>query len=173
MTILLGTTSGQKLAIIQKFFSNKNLKADIIPIAVDSDIDDQPLNEELIIRGSINRARNAVKMRGEEYDFSIGLEGGMGKSNNVWHYVCVVSIIDIKGNVYSGTSRKNPIPYPVTQQIENGAYFATAIREFENEISDDNNELKELVFELINRTESFLEAFELAWVQCTNHSYFM
>ncbi len=171
MIILLGTTSEQKINIAKQFFKDKNIIVDFVPTEVHSDISDQPFGEDLIIQGSINRARNAMQDT-NNYDLSIGFEGGIGETDTTGYYLCVASILDAQKNIYTGVSRKNPIPDQVMQQVKNGAYFATVIREFEKDISNESAELQRLVSELIHRTESFLEALDLAWVQYKNSPYF-
>ena len=173
MIILLGTTSEQKINIAKQFFKEKNIIVDFVPTEVNSDISDQPFGEDLIIQGSINRARNAIQNTNNyNYDLSIGFEGGIGETDTTGYYLCAISILDAQKNVYTGVSRKNPIPDQVMRQVKNGAYFATVIREFEKDISNESAELQRLVSELIHHTESFLEALDLAWVQYKNSPYF-
>jgi inosine/xanthosine triphosphatase len=161
----LGTVSEQKINIIKRALDKKGVDARILSFEVNSGIADQPFGEDIIVQGSINRAQNVIKKSGEEYDISLGLEGGMCKVGSKWYYMCVVSLVDKKGNIYSGISRKNPIPSLVVQQINNGAYFADVIRKFRTEISEEDKDLTILIEELINRTESFTEAFDSAWTQ--------
>ena len=88
MKILIGTTSEQKIEIVKNVLKSKNINAEIIPVEVDSDIVDQPLDEETTIQGSINRALNAIKEnKNTNYDFSFGLEGGLVLINNNFNFI--------------------------------------------------------------------------------------
>ena len=55
--ILLGTTSENKIKIVRDYFNNN---FDVIPKGVESGILEQPLSEEMTIKGAINRAKNAT-----------------------------------------------------------------------------------------------------------------
>jgi len=86
MKIILGSTSEQKIKIIKDLISD----AEIVPVSVESGITDQPLDEETTIRGSINRAQNAIIAHNDVFDFSIGLEGGLSFINGIYNLVCVL-----------------------------------------------------------------------------------
>jgi len=160
MKIILGSTSEQKIKIIKDLISD----AEIVPVSVESGITDQPLDEETTIRGSINRAQNAIIAHNDAFDFSIGLEGGLSFINGLYNLVCVVSIVDDKGRVHVGVSKKLPLPRSVSLEIENGKQFGEVIRGYEKEIKE-ITKLKSLVEELISRQGSFKEAISSAYLQ--------
>lgn len=160
MKIIFGSTSEQKIKIIK----DSILGAEIIPVSVESGIADQPLDEETTVRGSINRAQNAIVAHNDIFDFSIGLEGGLSFINGLYNLVCVVSIVDNKGRVHVGVSKKLPLPRSVSLEIENGKQFGEVIREYEKGIKE-SEKLKSLVEELISRQESFKEAVSSAYLQ--------
>ena len=96
---IVGSTSEQKIKIIK----DSIFGSEIIPVSLESGITDQPLDEETTIRGSINRAQNAIVAYNDVndvFDFSIGLEGGLSFINGLYNLVCVVSIVDDKGRVH-------------------------------------------------------------------------
>ncbi len=158
MKILIGTTSEQKIGIVKNVLKSKNINAEIIPVEVNSDIVDQPLDEETTMQGSINRALNATKQNKDtDYDFSIGLEGGLVLINDNFNLVCAVSIVDKNQNIFTGISQKTPLPQKVSERVKNGEQFGIVIRELEKETS-----------ELINRTKSFSEALENALIKYEN-----
>lgn len=169
MKILVGTTSEQKIEIVKNILKSKNIDAEIIPVEVNSDIVEQPLDEETTIQGSINRALNAIEQNKEaNYDFSIGLEGGLVSINDNFNLVCAVSIINKNRNIFTGISRKIPLPQKVSERVQNGEQFGIVIREFEREVSGQDNATQDLVKELINRTKSFSEASEKALMKYEN-----
>lgn len=172
MKITIGTTSEQKIDIIKRYLNEKGEQYEITPNEVDSGITEQPIDEETVIIGSINRARNAMQ-KNKSYSFSLGLEGGLSKANDLFHLVCVASIIDTDGNIFTGISKKMPLPKEVSEKVKRGDQFGIAIREFEREVdTKENSNMKKLVSELINRTESFREAFEIALLKYKNKKYF-
>lgn len=162
MKILVGTTNQDKINIVRDFFKNKGCGYEVVSVEVESAINEQPLDQETTINGSINRAMNAVKS-GLQYDLSLGLEGGLVLINGFYHLVCAVSVIDKEGNIYTGISKKLPLPKDVSKRIKNSGHFHVAIREFK---TTPNN--KKLVQELINREQSFKQAIESALMKYKN-----
>ncbi|MDD4761828.1 MAG: DUF84 family protein [Candidatus Pacebacteria bacterium] len=173
MKILIGTASLGKLSIIEKCLERSKVDFIILPFEVESRISDQPLNEKETIRGSINRALNAINKHNNDFDLSLGLEAGLEQVNKIYHLVCVVSIIDKDKNEYTGISKKIPLPKKVSKEIENNGQFSEAIREFEKNEKTESSDIKNLVNELINRTESFSEAFNIAFMKYKNRSFFI
>lgn len=174
MKILIGTTSEQKRKIIENILERSDSVFEIIPCEVDSGIVEQPLDEQTTTQGSINRASNAIELNknNSEYDLSIGLEAGLCIVNNLYHLVCIASIIDRMGSVYTGVSKKNPLPKTVSDRVKSGEQFGEVIREFEKEIVPQNSNISELISELINRTKGFSEALEISLLKLRNKEYF-
>lgn len=160
--ILLGTTSQSKLEIVKSVLQTNY---EIVPVNVESGVVDQPLNEDTAIKGAVNRAKNAVGFS-QEYEFSIGLEGGLEKINDLYYLVCVVALVDQRGNVYIGISDKLPLPKEVSKRIGKGEQFGAVIREFMKNIQSNslNNStpLIEHIQELIDRKKSFSMALNTA-----------
>lgn len=163
--ILLGTTSQSKLDIVKSILHSDY---EIVPVDVESGITDQPLDQNTTVEGAVNRAKNAVGSSGslQEYEFSIGLEGGLEKINNLYYLVCVVALVDPKGDIYMGISNKLPLPKEVSGRIEKGEQFGVAIREFmkniQNNSSNNSTQLIEHIQELIDRKKSFSMALNTA-----------
>jgi len=172
MNIFLGTTSEQKINIVKNVLSKKHIESDITPTEVDSSIDNQPLSEEITIQGSINKARDAIQKNGNIYDISVGMEGGLVLVNDVYNLVCAVSIVDKENRVYTGISKKISLPKKVSERIKNGEQFGVVIREFEKELIDKNEEVSNVIQELIERKQSFFEAFAYALFQYNNKTFF-
>ncbi len=170
MKILLGSTSQQKKDILKNILG-KDL-ADIISLNVSSGIEDQPLNEETTIKGATNRSRNAISSYSlNDFEYSVGLEAGLSLINNLYNLVCVATIINKHGQVFVGVSKKTPLPELVSIAIKEDKAFGEVIREYEKEINlkkDQGKEIRDLIYELINRADSFTEAIQLANIQNKN-----
>ena len=163
MKIYLGTTSETKIAIIKEGIRDLE-PYEFVPVEVDSGITDQPLDEITTITGSLNRANRAVQ--GKDFDIGMGLEGGLIKINNLLHLICVVSIVDSSGNVFTGESGRLPLPKDVSDNVLKGEQFGSAIRDFQKNLgSDVPPEIYELIEELIARKKSFLEALQIALIK--------
>lgn len=92
--------------------------------------------------------------------------------NDIYHLVCAASIIDKNGRVFTGISKKLPLPREVSEQVRKGFQFGIVIREFEKKMDKTNEGLKNLIAELINRTDSFSEAIEIAIFKYENSRIF-
>ncbi len=177
MIILLGTTSKDKRAYLENnlgiFFGKEEIT--LFPKSVNSDISEQPLNEDEVIQGSINRARNAIKDHNGNFDFAVGMEGGLVLiKEKLYHLVCSVSIVDSKGNEFIGISHKTPLPQIVSEAILNGREFGEEIRAFSNHSQEPiESAIGSLVSELISREQSFNQAIISALIQCKNYKFFI
>lgn len=160
--ILLGTTSQSKLEIVKSVLP---IYYEIVPVDVKSGVVDQPLNEDTTIKGAVNRAKNAAGSS-QEYEFAIGLEGGLEKINNLYYLVCVAALVDQRGDIYIGISNKLPLPREVSECIERGEQFGVVIREFmkniQNNSLNNSTQLIEYIQELIDRKKSFSMALSTA-----------
>ena len=163
MKILIGTTSEQKINIVKDVFNkNKGGVCAVIPMQVESGIVEQPLDKETTIKGSVNRAKNAINKGHQDYDIGLGLEGGLVLIDDLLHLICVASVVDKKLNIYTGISKDIPLQSIVSEKIKKGEQFCEAIREYEKFLKNDQNITSALVTELICRKESFTEAIEIA-----------
>lgn len=158
--IFLGTTSQAKLDIVRSFFAENY---NVIPVNVDSGVTDQPLDENITIQGAITRAKQAVSPD-QIYEFSIGLEAGLVKVNNLYYLVCVVAIVDRSNNIYLGISSKLPLPKEVSDKVAGGKQFGEVIREFRNSTKETSPVFIQYIQELIDRKKSFLEALNIAFL---------
>ena len=98
LTIVVGTTSTQKISYLKEVMKELQIKAVVKPIEVKSEISDQPTTSKETKTGSINRAKNALKEI-KNTDFSLGIEVGYHKySKNKYEMFCWVTIIDKQGH---------------------------------------------------------------------------
>lgn len=157
MKILLGTQSDDKYSILVDFLNSKGIQFEIIKIKADSEIPEQPLNKDLTTSGSFNRAQNAIKNYNGEFDYAIGMEGGLEKINNVYNLVCAVTVINKKEDKTQTTqSDFTSLPQVVSQMIDQGKEYGVVIREYAKQ-----NGTNDTINELITRKNSFIQALEL------------
>lgn len=172
MKIALGSTSEAKKAILLD--SLKNLVTEpieVIGVDVESGITDQPLDEATTIRGSSNRAKNALEKE-REVDFAIGLEGGLEEVANLGYFLTSgATIYDPHGHTSIGVGGKLQLPKEVSEKVKSGGQFGEAIREYEAKHEDDENVLP-LVNALISRKDSFEQAIQNAYLSYKNKKHF-
>lgn len=158
--IFLGTTSEIKFNIVKDIVKDDY---NIVSVNVDSGVSDQPLDEETTIQGAINRAKQAVR-KTRNYEFSIGLEGGLSKINDVYHLVCIAAIVDKNGDIHIGVSNKLPLPKEVSERVLQGGQFGEVIREFLKNTKETVPEFLDHILELIERKKSFTSAFHISFL---------
>ena len=120
MKILMGTKNPGKIQgakeAFEKYFDNVEIEG----IAVDSEVGDQPFNQE-ILQGAKNRVKNLKKYAKEnqiELDFYISSEAGITNSLGEWIDINCVVIEDSKGFQSIGTSQGFPIPDKYIEEIK-------------------------------------------------------
>lgn len=162
MKIALGTTSIEKKNIFEAslkvILPDKDFE--IISCKVDSEITEQPLDKATTIEGSVNRAKNAFKQT-HDADLAIGLEAGLVMKDNIYGLLCICSIIDKKGKIYTGESNILKLPLQVSDAVLKGKSFGKEIREFVKNTKDQN--LKILAERLISRKVEFKVAIKSAF----------
>ena len=120
MKILMGTKNPGKIQgakeAFEKYFDNVEIQG----IAVNSEVGDQPFNQE-ILNGAKNRVKNLKKYAKEnqlEPDFYISSEAGITNSLGEWIDINCVVIEDSKGFQSIGTSQGFPIPDKYIEEIK-------------------------------------------------------
>jgi len=120
MKILMGTKNpgkiqGAKLAF-EKYFDNVEIEG----ISVDSEVSDQPINEEIFL-GAKNRVENLkqyAKNNNIQVDFYISSEAGITNLLGEWIDINAVVIEDKNGYQSVGTSQGFPIPEKYIDEIK-------------------------------------------------------
>ena len=120
MKILMGTKNPGKIQgakeAFEKYFDNVQIEG----IAVNSDVGDQPFNQE-ILQGAKNRVKNLKKYAKEnqlEPDFYISSEAGITNLLGEWIDINCAVIEDLKGFQSVGTSQGFPIPNKYIEEIK-------------------------------------------------------
>ena len=120
MKILIGTKNPGKIEgaiqAFKKYFDNVEIEG----ISVNSDVGDQPVNEE-ILQGARNRVRNLKKYAREnqiEADFYISSEAGITNSLGTWIDINCALVENKEGLQSVGTSQGFPIPDKYIDEIK-------------------------------------------------------
>lgn len=119
MKILVGSKNPVKLDAVKETFSLYFNSIEVIGIEVNSNVPDQPINEETFT-GAQNRANELKKINSEQSlngDFFVGIEGGIQKNYNKWFALGCMCIIDKNGKTSFGTSAHFELPPIVIDQL--------------------------------------------------------
>ncbi|OGY12215.1 MAG: hypothetical protein A3A58_00580 [Candidatus Blackburnbacteria bacterium RIFCSPLOWO2_01_FULL_41_27] len=170
MKIALGSTSIDKANILKEILGEFFKDLEFQTYDVSSGITDQPLDEETTITGAINRAQT-IRERNIKSDLFVGLEGGLSLIHNNYFLVCVVALINKKGDLFLGISSKLRLPKEVSEKIKKGERFGNVVREYQHKNKNDSV-LYKFTECLINRKKLFSEAISNACAEYRNSSYF-
>lgn len=119
MKILMGTKNPGKIEGAKKAFSRYFKDVEIEGISVDSEVGDQPVNEE-IFQGAKNRIKNLKKYAKEnniETDYYVATEAGITNLLGDWIDINSAVVEDSKGFQSVGTSQGFPIPERYIKEI--------------------------------------------------------
>ena len=171
MKILMGTKNpgkieGAKLAF-EKYFDNVEIEG----IGVDSDVSNQPLNNEIFL-GAKNRVKNLKKYAKEnniEADFYIASEAGITNLLGDWIDINAVVIEDSKGFQSVGTSQGFPIPNRYIEEIKQTELGKVMDKLFEGkELGKGKGGINFLTKNAVTRIELTKNAFVMALISHIN-----
>ena len=188
VTIAIGTQNVCKVkavvetaALYPTFKNNKILK-----YKVDSGVGEQPLNMESIVKGSKNRAENAMRLsieEGEKALISVGIESGLFRLNpspndkyKGWFDTCVCSLYDGTKH-YLGTSCSFEIP-PIMMKdvIENGQDLSQACNNCGITTNSDLGQAEGLIGiltkGLVTRLDYTTQALKCCFIPLENKKWF-
>ena len=120
MKILIGTKNPGKIEGARQAFSKYFKDIEIEGISVDSEVGDQPINEE-ILQGAKNRVKNLkkhAKENNQKVDYYIASEAGITNLLGDWIDINAAVIEDSKGLQSVGTSQGFPIPDKYIDEIK-------------------------------------------------------
>jgi len=115
MLIAIGSTNPCKIAAVKNVFSKIWPKAKFKALKVDSTVGSQPMGEEKIIKGAVNRAKKAIAQTGA--DFGVGIEGGVRKIKNSLFTTAWCAIVNQEGKISLGGGLIMLLPKRVSEKI--------------------------------------------------------
>jgi inosine/xanthosine triphosphatase len=119
MKILVGSKNPVKIDAVREAFSFYFDSIILQGISVDSNVSDQPINEETFV-GAEYRAKELLKVNNEKLlkaDFFVGIEGGIQQLYKKWFAFGCMCIIDKNGRTSFGTSANFELPEIVVNQL--------------------------------------------------------
>ncbi len=138
MKIALGTASKDKVKFLEEVLEEIGIKEKIkvFPIKCSSGISEQPLTEEETKMGSINRAKEAIKII-KEADFGVGIEIGYNKEENEKYFMfCYATLINKKGTHFCSVSDKLLLPNFHQEKINNKISICESVKKYYQDEED-------------------------------------
>lgn len=119
MKVLIATKNPTKIEGAKRAFLRYYDDIEIIGIPVSSDVNDEPVNDELYL-GARNRVKNVKKYATEnniDADFYIGIESGITNQLGDWLIINMAVIEDKYGKESIGSSSGFPVPDRYVDEI--------------------------------------------------------
>lgn len=121
MKVLIGTKNQGKIEGAKRALLNYFKDIEIVGIPVESNVSEQPVNEEIYI-GAKNRVKNLKKYAKEnniEADLYLSIESGINNSLGRWMITNIAVIEDNKEFESYGSSPSFPVPERLVEDIIN------------------------------------------------------
>ena len=110
MKVLIATKNPTKIEGAKRAFSNFFDNVEIVGVPANSDVSEEPVNEELL-QGAKNRVENLKSIvRDTDIDFFIAVESGITNQLGAWQIINMAVIEDKNGKQSIGSSAGFPVP---------------------------------------------------------------
>ncbi len=132
MKVAVGTKNPNKVDAVREVFSDY-FEVEVVGVKAASGVADQPMDEDTMITGCINRARNARDS--ENADFGVGIEAGVRPTNRTLSgYTAVTWCAIIDGdNVLLGSGPQFEWPASFIKGLKGGKELGTIADELSGE----------------------------------------
>ena len=171
MKILMGTKNPGKIEGAKKAFEEYFENVDIEGVSVQSEVPDQPVNEEIFV-GAKNRVKNLKKYAIEnniEADFFIASEAGITNLLGDWIDINAAVIESKDGFMSVGTSQGFPIPEKYVDEIKETELGKVMDRIFNGQkLGNGKGGISFLTKDVINRINLTKDAFVMALISHIN-----
>lgn len=172
MKILIGTKNPGKIEGARQAFERYFNNVEIEGIPVNSDVSNQPLNEE-VFQGAKNRVKNLKEYANKnniQADFYIAVEGGIQNLLcKEWIEFNAVVVEDNKGLISVGTSQGFPIPDKYMDEIRKTELGKVMDRIFkENGLNKRQGGVSLLTYGELTRIDLIRNAFIVALTKHIN-----
>ena len=171
MKVIIGSTNPGKIEGAKIAFSEYFKEFEIEGIKVDSEVSEQPVNDE-IYKGASNRVINVRKKaeeQGKEADFYIAVESGITNKLGEWVILNIAVIQDKNGFKSLGVSSGFPVPQKYVEEIINTDLGKVMDKIFdESELRKNKGGINLLTNGKITRIDQTKQAFIMALTQFIN-----
>lgn len=147
--VVIGSNNPAKIKAVQAVFKD----AEVVPVAVDSGVSDQPKSDDETLRGAMNRAK-AAKQFG---NIGIGLEGGVTMTPYGLFLVNYGALVDEHGKCYVAGGLRIPLPPEIKEGLEKGLELGEVMDQLTRKkgIRHDEGAIGVFTANLVKRAEMF------------------
>jgi|YelNatPaOPRAMG01_1025707.scaffolds.fasta_scaffold120549_2 inosine/xanthosine triphosphatase len=118
MIVAIGSMNKSKVEGVKEAYLRFFTNVEFIPVKALSNVPLQPFGLDMVFKGALNRAVNAIRI--VNADHGVGVEAGMYSISNRWFDVQVTAIIDRDGLITYGLSPSFEVPSFIVEKIVKG-----------------------------------------------------
>jgi len=157
-----------KINAVSNVLKNMEWAVDLSAIDADSEVSAQPFSQQETRQGAVNRAKNALG----DYDFAIGLEGGVYELEGTLFLCNWGALATQGGQVFTAAGAQIPLPEEIAEGLRKGTELGPIMDEYANEsgIRQHKGAIGILTNGLVNRGEMFGHIVKLLIGQYQRHS---
>lgn len=172
MKVLVGSLNPVKIAAVREAFKQYFSDVEVQGKKVLSGVSDQPQNQD-IFTGAQNRASN-VRQQFPNYDFYVGIEGGIIELYGRWYCNGVICIINKEGHVGLGTSPHFEVPARILEGVQQGQEMGPLVDMFTGlkNTKHDQGIIGILTRGKMNRTQLYVPGVLCALIPFVNKDLF-
>lgn len=171
MRIIIASKNPVKIEATRAGFSAMFPDQELITegVSVESGVSEQPMNNEEIIKGAENRARNAAKASPSS-DFFVGLEGGVENHDGKMHSFAWIAICDKNGKIGFGKTGEFILPAKIRELVLDGMELGHADDVVFNKTNSkqENGAVGILTENTVDRTQFYKQAVIFALIPFKN-----
>ena len=128
MLVVIGSKNQIKVNAVRWAFESLFDKPEFESLEVDSGVSKMPMSANETIKGSENRALNALSLKGAE--FGVGVEGGVEETALGMMLCSYVTIINKNGVRGTGGGTSVRIPDPIAKRVREGEELGIVMDDF-------------------------------------------
>lgn len=148
-----------KINAVSSVLTNMEWTVDLSAVDAESDVSAQPFSQQETRQGAVNRAKHALG----DFDFAIGLEGGVYEMEEVLYLCNWGALATQDGRLFTAAGAQIPLPAEIAEELHKGIELGPVMDDYANEsgIRHHKGAIGILTDGLVNRGEMFSHVVKL------------
>ncbi|MBT2569039.1 DUF84 family protein [Planococcus sp. ISL-110] len=157
-----------KINAVSSVLTNMKWTVDLSDVDAESEVSAQPFSQQETRQGAVNRAKNALG----EFDFAIGLEGGVYEMEGILYLCNWGALATQDGRLFTAAGAQIPLPAEIAAGLYSGTELGPVMDDYANEsgIRNHKGAIGILTNGFVNRGEMFSHVVKLLIGQYQRYS---
>ncbi|MDQ0430441.1 inosine/xanthosine triphosphatase [Planomicrobium stackebrandtii] len=119
-----------KINAVSSVLTNMEWTVDLSAVDAESEVSAQPFSQQETRQGAVNRAKNALG----DFDFAVGLEGGVYEMEGILYLCNWGALATQDGRLYTAAGAQIPLPSEIAEGLHKGIELGPVMDDYANEI---------------------------------------